>query len=134
MRTVTRVAIAVACVVGVAVPAVHASADVSTCGTDQLERCIVVEQNASGNLRAVGSLSDRFGARQVAVVAYLQQSTSSGWRTVEQSPRNQAAGYVLTATRYHKCAPAVYRGKLNWNFDEGTRTGTSYTPTWKVKC
>jgi hypothetical protein len=136
MRTVTRVVIALAAVMGVAVavPAVRASADVSTCGTDHLERCVALQQNASGNLRTIGSLGDRFGARTVAVVAYVEQRTSKGWLTVEASPRVEAAGYVLAATRWHKCAPAVYRARANWNFNNGAQRGTSYSPSWKVKC
>jgi hypothetical protein len=134
MRTVIRVVIALAAVVGVTVPAVTASADVSTCGRDTVERCILMQQNASGNLRAVGSLDDRRGAATVAVVAYLQRWNGSKWITVAASPRSEAAGYVLTATPWYKCAPAVYRARLNWNYANGARTGVSHTPTEKVKC
>jgi hypothetical protein len=135
MRTGTRTVIGLAAVVSVAVPAIPAAlADVSTCGRDTSERCIVLQQNSSGNLRAVGSLDDRRGANPVAVVAYLQRQNASAWGTVEASPRVEAAGYVLTATRWHKCTPAVYRAKLNWNYADGARTGTAYTTPAKVKC
>jgi len=134
MRTVTKVVIALASVVGVALPAVPASADVSTCAIVNPERCVVMQQNSSGNLRALGSLEDRRGAATVAVVAYLQRWNGSTWIAVEVSPRLEAPGYVLTATRWYKCAPALYRARLNWNYANGAQTGVSYTPSAKVKC
>jgi hypothetical protein len=142
MRTVIRVALMLVVVfVGLAVP-VTASADVVDGRCSQWEepgivfaRCAVVEQAANGKVRALGSLEVDVGSGPVVVIAYLQRRDPSGWTFIETSPRIESPGtYVLTATEWHACLGALHRTKINWNYKNGTRTGTFYSYGKSVHC
>jgi hypothetical protein len=145
MRTVAGVAIALAVAAGVMLPGAPASATIISwnCVTQPLtpqapvnehQRCVSVDRAANGKLRALGSLEDLNGSGTVAVIVYLQRWDPAGWTIIEVSPRVEANNYVLAATEWHTCVSALHRAQVNWNYRDGRRTGTTYSPSVRVDC
>ena len=142
MKFVLTVAIAVAVLAALVIPAAPASANSqhSTCssvGPDWAKRCVALEFSGA-SLRAIGSLNDLAGNGTVAVFAFVQYKYTScgdcGWSTrPDTSPRLEARGFVLTATPWMGQVPKnSYRAVLNWNYRNGQNSGRIVSPIVNV--